>query len=434
MRKSWRNILHKITIIFILFIISINLQGQQVDSSLVAIQAGRLIDTRNGSVLSDQLIMIRDGIIESVESNATPPIGVRLIDLSEMTVMPGFIDAHSHLVRAHADPDPLSALRMTAAESAFGSVPNARNTLLSGFTTVRDVGTYRALVDVAMREAIEHGYFIGPRMLVAGAFVTITGGAGSLAGASPDLTLPWDLRYGHANSVEEIRERVRTLASQRVDLIKVFASGAVLTYNSNPQARESSFEEIKAAVEEAANFGIPVVAHAHNAEAIKNAIRAGVVSIEHGSFLDEEGRDLMVENGVYLVPTLMVQDCINLDSNFPEEFVERANTVMSSAQEGVRLAVEAGVKIALGSDVPVCPVGTAAKEFDWLVRHGMTPIEAIQAGTFNGADLLGLADEIGVIEAGMLADIVAVEGDPLENIRLLENIQFVMRQGIVYKE
>ena len=423
----------RVILSFLFLAVYLPSQAQQDDTSLIAIDAGRLVDTRNGRVLNNQLIVIRNGIIESVETDATPPPGARLIDLSDMTVLPGFIDSHSHLVGEHSDPDPLSELRITAAQSALESVPNARKALLSGFTTVRDVGTYRALIDVALRDSIEKGHFIGPRMFVAGAFVTITGGAGSLAGAAPDITLPWDLRYGLANSPQEVRERVRTLASQRVDLIKVFASGAVLTYNSNPQARESSYEEIRAAVEEADNFGLKVAAHSHSAEGIKNAIRAGVASIEHGTYLDAEGRELMKQYDTFLVPTLMVQDCINIDNSFPEEFVNRAQNVMATASESVRLAIHAGVKIALGSDVPVCQVGTSAREFDWLVRHGMSRMQAIQAATINGANLLGIEDEIGMIEPGMLADIVAVYGDPLENIRLLENVQFVMKQGTVYK-
>ena len=407
--------------------------GQEEAPSTVIV-AGRLIDSQEGSVLESQMIVIRDGIIVSVSGTEPPPNGAALIDLSDMTVMPGFIDAHTHLVGSYGDLDPTSILRYTAAERAFQSVPNAKMVLESGFTTVRDLGPYRALIDVAMRDAIERGDFPGPRMQVSGAMVTITGGAGSMAGYAPDITLPWDLKYGHANTPDEVRERVRALASQRVDVIKVFATGAVLTYNSNPQARESSFEEIRAAVEEAGNFGLKVAAHAHNAEGIKIAIRAGVASVEHGTYLDAEGRALMKEHGVYLVPTLSVQDCLNLENNVPREFVDRAQDVFASARRTFREAVEDGVKVALGSDViAVCGPGANAREFDWMVRHGMTPMQAIQAATANGADLLGLGDRIGRIEPGMLADIVGVRGDPLEDVRLLEDVHFVMKEGTVYK-
>ena len=411
---------------------SVPARGQE-EAPLTVIFAGRLIDSEEGSVIESRMIVIRDGTIVSVGGIESPPNGAGLIDLSDMTVMPGFIDAHTHLVGSSDDPDPTSILRYTAAERAFQSVPNAKIVLESGFTTVRDLGPYRALIDVAMRDAIERGDFPGPRMRVAGALVTITGGAGSIAGYAPDIILPWDLKYGQANTPDEVRERVRALASQRVDVIKVMATGAVLTHNSNPQAREFSFNEISAAVEEARNFGLGVAAHAHNAEGIKNAIRAGVVSIEHGTYLDAEGRALMKEHGVYLVPTLSVQDCIGLENDFPTEFVNRAQDVMASARRTFREAVEDGVKVALGSDVGVCSPGTNAREFDWMVRHGMTPMQAIQAATRNGADLLGLGNRIGRIEPGMLADIVGVRGDPLEDVRLLEDVQFVMKEGTVYK-
>ena len=194
----------------------------------------------------------------------------------------------------------------------------------------------------------------------------------------------------------------------------MLATGAVLTHNSNPRARESSYEELEAAVDEAANFGLRVAAHAHSAEGIKNAVRAGVASIEHGTFLDAEGRAMMIENGTYLVPTLSVQECVVVDSNFPQEFIDRANTVIAAARSSFRAAAEAGVKIALGSDVPVCPPGRNNREFDWMVRHGLSPMQAIQAATINGADLLGLGDRIGVLEAGMIADIVRCRRRPAE--------------------
>jgi imidazolonepropionase-like amidohydrolase len=216
------------------------------------------------------------------------PEGARVIDLSDMTVLPGLIDAHTHLVGNNDGPDPLAELKYTAAQQAFASIPNARATLLSGFTTVRDVGTFRALIDVALRDAIDRGHVVGPRMQVAGAYVTISGDAGAMSGYAPDITLPWDLRYGQANTPQEVRERVRALASQRVDLIKMLATGAVLTHNSNARACESTYEELKAAVAEATNFGLRVAAHAYNADGIKNAVRAGVSSIEDGTFLEAE--------------------------------------------------------------------------------------------------------------------------------------------------
>ncbi len=398
----------------------------------IAIRAGHLIDTQAGRVLEAQVIVVRDGVIADVGPNVQVPAGARLIDLGAYTVLPGLMDAHTHLTIDQRNQDPLAELEHTAAERAFGSIPNARAVLLAGFTTVRDLGSYRALVDVALRDAINRGDVVGPRMYVAGAYLTISGGAGAVTGFAPDLTLPWDLRYGAANSPSEVRERVRQLAGQRVDVIKMFATGAVLTHNSNPAGREASPEELAAGADEARNFGLRLAVHAHGAEGIKAAIRAGAASIEHGTLMDDEGRALMKQHGTYLVPTLEVRDCVG--HNYPPEFVSKAEQIMTAQLANFRKAVRAGVKIGFGTDIGVCRFGTNAREFTLLVENGMTPMQAIQAATTADADLLGVSGKLGSISQGKLADIIAVRGDPLQNVHLLEDVRFVMKEGRIYKE
>jgi imidazolonepropionase-like amidohydrolase len=402
------------------------------EGRVTVILAGHLIDTDTGRVLDGQTIVVRDGIISEVGSSIAAPRDARVVDLRAYTVIPGLIDAHTHLTIDSKVQDPLAELDHTAAERAFGSIPNARAVLLAGFTTVRDLGSYRALVDVALRDAINRGDVIGPRMYVAGAYVTITGGAGAVTGFAPDVTLPWDLRFGNANSASEVRERVRALAGQRVDVIKMFATGAILTHNSNPSAREATPEELAAAADEARNFGLKLAVHAHGAEGIKAAIRAGAASIEHGTLMDDEGRALMKQHGTYLVPTLETRECVG--SNYPPEFVAKAKQIMSYQLQNFRKAVEAGVKIAFGTDIGVCPFGQNGREFNLMVQNGMTPMQAIQSATVAGADLLGITDKVGSIKQGKLADLIAVRGDPLSNIRLLEDVRFVMKQGEIYKQ
>jgi imidazolonepropionase-like amidohydrolase len=262
--------------------------------------------------------------------------------------------------------------------------------------------------------------------------VTITGGAGAVTGFAPDVTLPWDLRYGAANSPEEVRERIRTLAGQRVDVIKMFATGAILTHNSNPGGREATAQELEAAVDEAHNFGLKVAVHAHGAEGIKAAIRAGAASIEHGTLMDDEGRKLMKQHGTYLVPTLETRECVG--TNYPAEFVAKANQVMAAQLLNFHKAVAAGLKIAFGTDIGVCPFGRNGREFNFMVQNGMTPMQAIRSATVSAADLLGLSARVGSIESGKSADLVAVRGDPLSDVRLLENVQFVMKEGRIYKQ
>jgi imidazolonepropionase-like amidohydrolase len=402
------------------------------DGAVTAIRAGHLIDTEAARELGPQTILVKDGLITEVGATVEVPAGARLVDLSDYTVLPGLMDAHTHLTIDTHNQDPLAELQHTAAERALGALPNARAVLLAGFTTVRDLGSYRALVDVALRDAINRGDVVGPRMLVAGAYVTITGGAGAVTGLAPDLTLPWDLRYGIANSAGEVRERVRALAGQRVDVIKMLATGAILTHNSNPAGRELTVEELAAGVDEAHNFGLKVAVHAHGAEGIKAAIRAGAASIEHGTLMDDEGRALMKQHGTYLVPTLEVRECVG--GNYPPEFVAKSERVLSAQLANFRKAVNAGVKIGFGTDIGVCPFGHNAREFTFMVQNGMTPMQAVLAATMADAELLGLAEQLGSIRRGKLADLIAVRGDPLADVRLLEDVRFVMKQGQIFKQ
>jgi imidazolonepropionase-like amidohydrolase len=402
------------------------------------IKAGRLIDPDKAVALTDQVIVIRGNKIEAVGSGLAIPQNATLIDLSQMTVLPGLIDCHTHLADGkYGEGDPLFQLKKSASQSALESVPNARVMLESGFTTVRDVGVYRALNDVALRDAINRGDIIGPRMYVAGAYVTITGGAGAMTGMAPDIQLPWDFHYGEANSPWEVRQKVRLLVSQGADHIKVLSTGAVLTHGSNPKSVEFTPEELQAAVDEASHFGLRVAAHAHAADGIKNAIRAGVASVEHATLIDDEGIALARQHGTYLVMDIYDDECIQADGKkgtMPADFLEHDRDLGEVQRENFRKAVKAGVKLAFGTDAGVCAYGTSAKQFAFMVKYGMTPMEAIQSATSAAADLIGRSSQFGSIRPGKYADVVAVAGDPLKDVGVLENLQFVMKDGVVYKQ
>jgi imidazolonepropionase-like amidohydrolase len=405
----------------------------------IAIKAGHLVDVDSGTVLSDQVILVRDNRVIVVGKALAIPTSATVIDLSNMTVLPGLIDCHTHLADGARDPsgDPLSYLKRTAAEVALESVPNAKDTLDSGFTTVRDVGVYRALTDVALRDAIARGNISGPRMYVAGAYVTITGGAGALTGAAPDIQLPWDLRYGQADGPWQVRAVIRKLANDGVDHIKILSSGAVLEHGSNPNSQEFTMEELQAAVEEAHAFGLRVEAHAHSAQGIKNAIRAGVASVEHASMIDDEGIALAKERGTYLDMDIYDEECIEADARsgaIPPDFVQHDAALGRIQRDNFRKAVRAGVKLSFGTDAGVCPYGVAARQFAFMVKYGMTPMQAIQAATTSAADLLGHSDVLGSIKPGKYADIIAVASDPIHDVRALETVSFVMKDGKVYKQ
>jgi imidazolonepropionase-like amidohydrolase len=406
-------------------------------AQITAIRAGRLIDPDSGTVLTDQVILIRDSKIERVEKGIAVPANATVVDLSKMTILPGLIDCHTHVADGAHDSEPMGQFKKTAAQVALESVPNARAMLESGFTTVRDVGTYRALGDIALRDAINRGDIVGPRMFVAGAYVTISGGAGALTGLAPDIQLPWDLHYGEANSPWEVRKVIRQLAHDGVDHIKVLSSGAVLTHGSNPHSQEFTPEELQAAIDEASHFGLRVEAHAHSPEGIKNAIRAGVASVEHASMIDDEGIALAKQHGTYLDMDIYDEECIQEDGRngkMPKDFLQHDAQLGQIQRDNFRKAVAAGVRMSFGTDAGVCAYGTSGKQFAFMVKYGMTPMQAIQAATTNAADLLGHSSEVGSLKPGKYADIIAVAGDPLADIRLLEDVKFVMKDGKIYKQ
>ncbi len=409
---------------------------QSARAQVTVVRAGRLIDPDSGTVLANQVIMIRDGKIQAVGKELALPADAKWIDLSDKTVLPGLIDCHTHLADGQGDGEPFNVLRKTASQIALESVPNARAMLLSGFTTVRDVGTYRALNDIALRDAIARGDVIGPRMFVAGAYITITGGAGAMTGQAPDIQLPWDLHYGEANSPWEVRQKVRLLAHNGVDVIKMLSTGAVLTHGSSPTSIEFTEEELQAGVDEARHFGLRVAVHAHAAQGIRNAILAGAASIEHAEMLDDEIIAMAKQHGTYLDMDIYDEECIQAGAKTgqtPADFLQHDADLGRIQRENFGKAVRAGAKMAFGTDAGVCAYGTSGKQFAFMVKYGMTPMQAIQAATSNAADLLGHADEVGSIKAGKYADLIAVSGDPLKDISLLERVEFVMKDGKVYK-
>jgi imidazolonepropionase-like amidohydrolase len=405
---------------------------------LIAIRAGRLVDVERGEIRRDQVILVRGDRIESVQpASAATPRGARVVDLSRHTVLPGLIDAHAHLIGEVGLADVLLPLQRSGAQEAFSGVRNARATLLAGFTTVRDIGTYRAFVDASLRDAINDGTVIGPRMAVAGAYVTVTSGAGEVVGAANDVGVPAEFRFGVANSVEQVRERVRALLNGGADYIKILATGAVLTRGTKPGVSEYTEAELRAAVEQAAEYGTFVAAHAHGAEGVKRAVRAGVRSIEHGSLIDDEGIALMKERGTWLVADIYNGDYIataGREQKWPEEFLRKNEETTEAQRSGFRKAVAAGVRIAYGTDSGVYPHGLNARQLTYMVRYGMTPMQAIHSATLSAAQLMGWDDRVGSLTPGKFADIIAVEGDAVAELGRVEKVAFVMKGGVVYKQ
>jgi len=403
----------------------------------VLVRAGRLIAVRGGTVLTNQAILIEGdrikevGAADAVAGHA--PRDARVIDLRNATVLPGLIDCHTHITSEPGDYYK-QLFRMSAIDEAVRAHLYAKRTLDAGFTTVRNVGAGE-FIDVALRNAINEGAVPGPRMLVSTMPLSATGGHGDVNGMSPYLR--FEGFSGIANGVDQIREKIRFEVKYGADLIKVLASAGVLSEEESVGAPQYSQEELNAVVEEAAMWGRKVAAHAHGAEAIKRAVRAGVASVEHGSLIDDEGIRLMKERGTYLVADIYNDDYIIAEYTrlgFPQKIIEKERLVGRQQRENFKKAVQAGVKIAFGTDAGVYPHGWNAKQFAHMVRWGTTPMQAIQAATVNAADLIGWADRVGALEPGKFADVIAVVGDPLQDVTVLEHVVFVMKGGQVVKD
>ncbi len=397
----------------------------------VVIHAGHMLDVKTGKIVSNQTIVIEGDKIASVGGSDTHiPAGAQVIDLPSATVLPGLIDAHTHIT---FNPNfGYSTLGISTPREALIGAKNARVTLEAGFTTIRNVGA-KGYADVALRDAINAGDVPGPRMLVSGPALGITGGH-----CDNDL-LPFEYHAtseGAADGVEAVQHKTREIIKYGADVIKVCATGGVLSKGDNPQHSQYTLEEMRAIVADAHRLGRKVAAHAHGAEGIRWASMAGVDSIEHGSYIDDAAIAEMKKNGTYLVPTLYLADWFLANAEkigTPPELIAKARDVMPAARKNVARAFAAGVEVGFGTDAAVYPHGLNAHEFAVMVKLGLTPFQAIQAATVNDADLLGWSDKIGTIEPGKWADIIAVDGDPLADVTTLERVKFVMKGGEVVK-
>ncbi|MGA9157874.1 MAG: amidohydrolase family protein [Candidatus Sulfotelmatobacter sp.] len=404
----------------------------QQSSKSVVIHAGHVLDVKTGKLLSDQTVVIKDGKVVSVGASAETkaPVDALRIDLPKATILPGLIDAHTHLTM-----DPkfgYEALGLSIPRETLTGAKNARITLEAGFTTVRNVGA-AGYSDVALRDAINAGDVPGPRMLVSGPPLSITGGH------ADNNLLPFEYHAtsdGVADGVDGVRHMVRQNIKYGADLIKFMASGGVLSKGDNPQASQYTLEEMQAIVSEAHRLGRKVAAHAHGAQAILWASEAGVDSIDHGSYIDNAGIAEMKKNGTYLVPTLYLGDWFleNAEKNHvPDFLLTKAEAVIPAARKNIAHAFASGVKVAFGTDAAVYPHGMNAHEFAVMVKLGLTPLQAIQAATINAADLLGWPGKVGSLDPGAWADIIAVDGDPLKDVTILQHVKFVMKGGEVVR-
>lgn len=399
----------------------------------VIIRAGRVLDVRTGNILTGQAILIEDDKIMSVgpAAEAKAPAGAETIDLPNATLLPGLIDAHTHLTFEGSQIG-YPSLGISVPREALTGAKNARITLEAGFTTVRNVGA-NGFSDVALRDAINDGDIPGPRMLVSGPALGITGGH------CDENLLPFEYHHqseGVADGVEAVQHKVREVIKYGADVIKICATGGVMSKGDDPNASQYTLEEMNAIVAEAHRLGRKVAAHAHGAEGVRWASIAGVDSIEHGHLMDDESIATLKKNGTYVVPTLYLMDWNreNLSKrNAPDYVVKKMQLVSATGQATLKKAFAAGLKVGFGTDAAVYPHGLNAHEFAVYVRLGMTPLQAIQTATINDADLLGWSSKVGTLEPGKWADVIAVEGDPLKDVTTLEHVKFVMKGGHLVK-
>jgi imidazolonepropionase-like amidohydrolase len=400
------------------------------------VETGKLVDVVTGELLTGQCVGIAEDKIASVAPCGPTPAGAERLDWSAYTVLPGLIDLHTHLADAGQNADLALPLKTSPAATALIGAHNARLTLEAGFTTVRDVGTYRGLTDVALKNAINAGHVPGPRMFVAGAYITIPKGGGELNGVVPNEQLPADMRLGVSSTSEEAAARTDYLIANGADFIKMIATGAVLAIGTEPGEPELTEVQMRAVVETAKAKATFVTAHAHGAIGIKNAIRAGVRSIEHASLIDDEALAMAKASDTWLVMDIYNGDYIDdvgTKEKWPEEYLRKNRETTDVQREGFAKAVKLGVKLAYGTDSGVYPHGDNAKQFAYMVRYGMTPIQAIRSATIRAAELLGKESELGSVQPGRFADLIAVEGDPLADVRVLENVGHVMKGGVLIK-
>jgi imidazolonepropionase-like amidohydrolase len=418
--------------IFLVLAAALSLAPSALLANDIYLEAGRLVDVQAGSVLTGQCISITDDKITAIASCGPTPKGAERVDWSGFTVLPGLIDLHTHLADAGQSADLALPLKTSPAATALIGAHNARLTLEAGFTTVRDVGTYRGLTDIALRDAINAGHVPGPRMFVAGAYITIPKGGGELNGVIPNDQLPSDMRLGVASTPEEAAAKTAFLIAQGADFIKTIATGAVLAIGTEPGEPELTEDQLRAVVETARAKGVFVTAHAHGAVGIKNAIRAGVRSIEHASLIDDEALAMAKASGTWLVMDIYNGDYIDdigAKEGWPEEYLRKNRETTDVQRVGFTKAVKRCVKLAYGTDSGIYPHGQNAKQFAYMVRYGMTPMQAIQSATIRAAELLGKEKMLGAIAAGRFADLVAVKENPLANITALEHIALVMKDG-----
>jgi imidazolonepropionase-like amidohydrolase len=432
--------MRKLSLLSICFVFSMVFSAFGQAGTTTYVKAGKLFDSQSGSYRADVVLVIEGERIKSVEASGFAiPAGGQVVDLSRGYVFPGLIDCHTHL-GARADRyDPIWDFRDTPFDSAIAGVVNSKKTLEAGFTTVRDVGSLPFLA-VDLRNSINAGFIPGPRIIASGPGISITGGHGDLNDYSPQtrvMMFPEQRDFQIADGPEQVRQTVRAQVKYGVDVIKILATGGVLSRGDQPGAPQCSFEELKMAADTAHAAGRKIAAHAHGTQGIKWAIEAGIDSIEHASLVDDEGIRLAKEHGTYFVMDIYDDDYIlgkAKDFGIPQELTDKERGVGRLQRENFRKAFEAGVKMAFGTDAGVYPHGDNAKQFHYMVMYGMTSAQAIQAATWNAADLIGRASDVGSLTPGHYADLIAVTEDPLQRVEVLEHVQLVMKGGAVVKD